>query len=385
MQEKRKSWRSGNMIFTAFLYCLIMYCILFPADKLNIKEIILAGALLFCYCGRRSRHTMRISIFGYGIVYTAISLVYSLARGVAIGSALSYGYVWLYVLLLTGIIECSQDIKRPFFTATFIVAGIIDIIFLGDLLGIVSIFENPIAVFFKSINELQGLGKGELSTFGYSIFYKSCPLIVVAYSYFIFKRKYIAALPLLVALFVCGTRANFLIAVFLTASIPVLCTEKFNVKLIALLVVLGVGLIVLPVLQDRLTTLNNLKRDRSETIKIQDMMLIWDNMKSNPLNLLFGTGVGSEFLSSRGKMMATFEISYFDYFRQTGLFGLIVLLKFIITPVRWLYANERWLFLAYISYLAISFTNPLLVTSTSFMLYLVVYGDYMRSKRKRIL
>lgn len=364
-------------ILQFFISVLVMYCILFPADKLNIKEVILVITLMVYMLGNRDNLHIPKYVFGYAIVFPIILTMYALIRGTSLGSTLSYGYVWIYLLLLPAIKKYEIDIKKPFFAATYIVAIIIDFIMLADVFGVFTIYSNPIAAFFMNMNELQGLGKGILATFGYSIFYKSCPLILVTYGYMLYKKKYLLCFPLLLSMLACGTRANFLMAIFITAAIPILCAEKPTKKMYFLLVIVAVGIYLLPEIYDRLIALNALKFDRSESIKNLDMQTVFQLLSSNVINFLFGTGVGSAFYSVRGGYMTTFELSYIDYFRQVGLVGMTLFASFIIKPLKFLFTSKRWLFIGYVAYLAVSFTNPLLVTSTSFMLYLLVYSEYL--------
>ena len=168
-----------------------------------------------------------------------------------------------------------------------------------------------------------------------------------------------------------------MIALFITVAIPILCAEKTSNRALIILLLVGVGLYLLPRIYDQMIALNALKYDRSDSIKTSDVKIIVNSMKNSILNFTFGTGVGSSFMSSRGKLMTTFEMSYVDYFRQVGFCGIIIFAHFLIKPLRILFEKERWLFICYVAYLAVAFTNPLLVTSTSFMLYLLVYRSYM--------
>lgn len=356
---------------------LMMYCIIFPADKLNIKEIILLLTLAWGYLSDKECLKISKYIFGYAIVFPIILFVYAVLRGTNIGSTLSYVYVWVYLLLLPIVLRKQVNIMTPFIWATYFVALVIDFIMLTDFIGIFSLTANPVAKFFNSMNELQGIGKGSLATFGYSIFYKSCPLILITYGYFISKKQYLLSVPLLLSMLACGTRANFLMALFITVAIPILCAEKTSNRALIILLLVGVGLYLLPRIYDQMIALNALKYDRSDSIKTSDVKIIVNSMKNSILNFTFGTGVGSSFMSSRGKLMTTFEMSYVDYFRQVGFCGIIIFAHFLIKPLRILFEKERWLFICYVAYLAVAFTNPLLVTSTSFMLYLLVYRSYM--------
>ncbi len=363
----------------------VVYCILFPADKLNIKEIIIVITLLFYLLDNRDNLRISKFIFGYGIVFPIILVSYSILRGTSLGSTLSYGYVWIYLLLLPAITKYKIDIKKPFFFATYIVSLIIDFIMIADVLGVFTIYSNPVSTFFMDMDELQGLGKGVLATFGYSIYYKSCPLILVTYGYMIYKKKYMLCLPLLLSMLACGTRANFLMSVFITVAVPILCFDKKSKKMLFVLIIFGVGIYLLPEIYDKLVALNSLKYDRSESVKFSDMQTIFGLLSNNLFNLLFGLGVGSSFYSVRGSYMTTFELSYIDYLRQVGLVGISFFCVFILRPVKKLFTNQRWLLIGYISYLAVAFTNPLLVTSTSFMLYLLVYSEYLLVDKENII
>lgn len=372
-------------ILQTLVSVLVVYCILFPADKLNVKEIIIVITLL-CYL-LDNRDNLRISkfIFGYGIVFPIILVLYSIIRGTSLDSTLSYGYVWIYLLLLPAITKYKIDIKKPFFFATYIVALIIDFIMIADVLGVFTIYSNPLSTFFMNMDELQGLGKGVLATFGYSIYYKSCPLILVTYGYMIYKKKYMLCLPLFLSMLACGTRANFLMAVFITVAVPILCIDKKSKKMLFVLIIFGVGFYLLPEIYDKLVALNALKYDRSESVKLSDMQTIFGLLSNNVFNSLFGFGVGSSFYSVRGSYMTTFELSYIDYLRQVGLVGISFFIVFILKPVKKLFINQRWLLIGYISYLVVAFTNPLLVTSTSFMLYLLVYSEYLLVDKEKII
>ena len=158
-----------------FVGLTIVYCVLFPADKLNIKEIILAFTLLInlpCIIDYVKRDSGKTRLVFYGMLFPIVLTIYALIQGVSLGATLSYGYVWIFLFLIPPIVYFNIDIKKPFIAATILVAIMVDFIYITDLIGVVSIFSNPLVRFFDSMNELQ-YGKGILATFGYSIFYKS--------------------------------------------------------------------------------------------------------------------------------------------------------------------------------------------------------------------
>ena len=370
-----------QLIVKILLTVLISYTIIFPADRLNIKEILLAITLVMGYFGKRIHIDRKIVVFG--VLFPLATIVYSLIRGNDLGNALSFGYVWAFILLIPIIRDYNYNIKNAFLVSTYVVAIIIDIIMLADLFGIVPIRENGIASFFISINEIQGLGKGIVSTIGYSIFYKSCPLIILSYAYYVYNKKVLKSLPLFLALFACGTRANFIVAIILTMVIPAIYWKSSRKSKAIFILVMLLAIALLPIAYNKLTELNSIKSINSDAVKIEDSRIIINDIKSSPLDLLLGTGVGSCFMSSRGHEMMTYEISAIDYLRQTGIVGITVLIIFIGFIVKSLKKRKQyWILVSIIGYVAVAFTNPLLVTSTSFMAYLfaICYNEEFEKK-----
>ena len=375
-----------QMIVKILLTVLISYTIIFPADRLNIKEVLLAVTVVMGYFGRKIHIDRKIVMFG--VLFPILTISYSLIRGNDFGSAISFGYVWTFILLIPIIKEYNYNIKNVFLVSTYVVAMIINVIMLADLFGIVPIKENGIASFFISINELQGLGKGIVSTIGYSIFYKSCPLIIISYAYYVYNKKVVKSLPLLLALFACGTRANFIVAIILTMVIPAIYWKSSRKTRVIFALVIVLTIALLPIAYNKLTELNSIKYKNSDTIKIEDSKIIINDLKSSPLNLLLGTGVGSSFMSSRGHEMTTYEVSAIDYLRQTGIVGITVLIIFIGIIVKSLKKRKQyWMLVSIIGYVAVAFTNPLLVTSTSFMAYLFVicYNEKLKERTEGII
>lgn len=52
-------------------------------------------------------------------------------------------------------------------------------------------------------------------------------------------------------------------AIFITAAIPILCSEKPTRRMLIILVIIAVGIYMLPVVYDKMVALNALKYDRS--------------------------------------------------------------------------------------------------------------------------
>ena len=176
-----------------------------------------------------------------------------------------------------------------------------------------------------------------------------------------------------------------LVGIFILAAIPLLCgSRKPSKKIIVGLAFLAAALYIAPNLIDRMSTLNQLKYGRSEEIKLEAIYSIFNHMNAAPYRYIFGSGVGSYFYSSgRNALVDVVEVSFFDYFRQVGVVGFSLFIYFLVRPMKWLYKNQKWVLICLLGYLAVAFTNPLLVTSTSFMAYVLIlcngFGDFRMS------
>ena len=115
---------SRSSIIKFLLSVLLIYTILFPADKLNIKELLLMITLFFGYFDKKLHVSSKILFFG--LVFPAVTIAYSLIRGVNLYDAISFGYVWLFLLLIPIIQDNNYNIKKAFIFSTYILALIID-------------------------------------------------------------------------------------------------------------------------------------------------------------------------------------------------------------------------------------------------------------------
>ena len=164
--------------------------------------------LIIC-CRKRKFGIILIFIFYYLFVTVTESLI--IGNG-SVKEVLSFSWVWLMLLIVPISIQWNIDYTRVFLNSTLYVAIVVDLIFLLDITGTVNIFDNYLSRILYETNDLK-LGKGELSTFGYFIFYKTTPLLVVSLSYFSYRKNILFSLLLFIALCVSGTRANLLIGV----------------------------------------------------------------------------------------------------------------------------------------------------------------------------
>ena len=115
----------------------------------------------------------------------------------------------------------------------------------------------------------------------------------------------------------------------------------------------------------------------------------------NPWLLIFGEGPGATFdsLGVRGRFAVQSELTYLDLIRWFGIPFTVIIMLVYLYPVRLIYSKRRnleyssVLILAYLLYLVIAGTNPLLISSTGMLALLVMYSyafnPYYESNNKK--
>lgn len=316
------------------------------------------------------------NVYIFAVAYPVATVILSLwfGSGEKI-DVVSLSWVWGIMLFVPICIEEKIDYLKIFLQGTFFVAVVVNFIFILDVLNILNIFDNPLAIFLTETGDML-LGKGALSTYGYFVFYKTVPLLVVSLCYYSFRGDIFKQLVLLLALCASGTRANFL-----TGVIAIVFGNLYkyrNNKSVVLMFVFFVAFILYFYVYDDYVYKSSLKSYVSDSVKISDILTITEMMARDKISALLGWGIGSYFLSETRGWINCVEVSFFDYARQVGLMFFSLFMYFILYPIYKLYLKkeEWWLLVGYILYISIASTNPLLLTSTAFLVYLLVYIEF---------
>mgnify|MGYP000869180642 CR=1 FL=1 len=365
------------------LVSFLAYCFLLPANYFYIKPLLLVCAVILHFDVVFKCRNIRVFniVYFYSLGYCSLSIFISILIGTgSVYDTLSFSYVWLILLLIPAIVEKNINYLKIFLCLTLIIAIVVDSIFFLDVFGIVDLYQNPVGEFLKNSGDMQ-LGKGGLSTYGYNIFYKTTPLLIIGLAYFVIKGRIVLSALLFLALCLSGTRANF-VAGILTIYLCFFADmfknkEKFVIFTVALLAFL---LIVYFFVLDDFIVKSQAKAS-SDDIKYSDVNDIVNLFLNDKINILFGFGVGSFFETSARGMVNTVEMTYFDYFRQVGIVLFVLFMVFIIYPIYFLIKFKiYWLVVSYTLYLIVAGTNPLLVNSTAFVVYILVYSIIINIK-----
>ena len=288
---------------------------------------------------------------------------------------------FLFILILPVVI--SEDVDLASLVARM---GILMVIL---TFGMVAIYFYSPAVFLMlytfSIENHNAIISASRDVFGSGVgqfYYKTSALMIFPFSYYCGRllqqgTKWLAPLLMVLlygaALMFSGTRANLLAAVFV-AGILALRHIRRKFGLTASLAVAVVGIILVS------TTLVSKFADpneQSNSVKLGHLRSYEEEFGTNPSILLWGQGADTGFYSEGFDDWTTVtELSYMELVR---VFGIPITILFCV-GLAWIgYAiftkGAYWMALAYVSYLAISASNPLLISSTGFVIICAAWKE----------
>jgi hypothetical protein len=130
----------------------------------------------------------------------------------------------------------------------------------------------------------------------------------------------------------------------------------------------------------------------SNQIKYLHLVSYLDRFSEHPATLLIGDGIGSQFKSGAALIYGNgprlnSELTYLEAIRMLGLPIALVVFGVILAPVFVLGRSRpgpgrTHLLVAYLAYLAVAGTNPLLFSSTGMIAIVCMYSEAFKSERR---
>lgn len=218
------------------------------------------------------------------------------------------------------------------------------------------------------------------------IFYKTSPILVFPLSFYLYRifidpskkasfPDYFITVLIAVTLYLSGTRANvlslFLILLFYAGFFTYRKSKSWFV------LVAGLGLLAFLLAFPSLWGLIMNPREPSNVIKFGYLSSYADYFNGHLLSLIFGQGIGGRFFSyGLNRFMDVTELAYLELIRVWGIpvaafFGLILIWP-LVTEIR--AKRLSHLFIAYLAFLFIAGTNPLLLSSTGMLVLVYVFS-----------
>ncbi len=365
-----------NVTSNILTFVFLLSSLLTPTDNFQIKKLsflLLMVINVFTFLAIRYTLKNRYILF-FGFTYVIFLIVMSIfVRRGAVIDVLLRGYSGFMLLLFFIVQKQNINYEKMLLICIGILAIIIAVSVLLDFLNILIIWNNPLLKFLLKTDNVM-LGRGGNVSFYYLIFLKSSPLILILLLYALYKRKLLIALIAFVGVFFSGTRANALVAVGALVLYILLCEKSKPVKYVA---ILGVLLVLVFFGKDIYEYLVKVfeRKASSDAVRSGHMESLMELFRTKPTALIWGTGFNSPIFSKGAdKIVTILELSYWDFLRQVGLIGFIPFMFFLLYPMfALLDTNYRWLSIAYLGFLIISYTNPFLYGSTGYCIYVYMY------------
>ena len=376
-----KKKKINEFLVSAFVFISVI----FPGDVYSVKKIlffiicIFNAKLLITSLANKKNYILAF----FGFVFPTLLFLYSamMTGNVLISFSKSFAaYMFLIIFVLKGY---GINFEKILLKVIKLILLATILLVLLDLIGIINVntgfFRNEIMYGYG----LGLMGKSPYYPFYYKVFFKTSPLIV----FFLFKNfndsKYFTTLLALTALIFSGTRANIFFSVFFIITFYVFSTRnksKFIKYTFIAIVIVSTVFLAGPLLE-AFNEAFIVKGEVSDTVRQGHIEGIKALVKNDPWIILRGSGMGSEFYSfGSDSYVSSIEWSYIDLWRQMGFLFFFLFLVFISIPLFYRYETGNYKKYAYITYLCVAATNPLLFSSTSYLVFIYMYYDLKKYK-----
>jgi hypothetical protein len=241
-------------------------------------------------------------------------------------------------------------------------------------------------------NEIFYIGEREYSADLklWSIFFATSPMLAFSIAYYVQmaivsfqKRAYIILATIsIVGMFLAGTRNNMVTSILLPTVLLILGSRhKVLFSAISFCFFIGFANYFSGSI---LTMLDPLEKSNNTKL---GMLSDYATIFSNPVDLLFGQGIGSYYnWKFRGANFVT-ELTYLEIIRNFGIIMGLIIFQLLLYPVVYaFYLNksfkEKHLIVAYIFYLLMSITNPLFFASLGMLILSILLANIFIERYK---
>lgn len=303
----------------------------------------------------------------------------------AFGQLKSFLFILIFLFLIN--LDFDDILKALFFSGTLIAICSVIIFIIAQIN--VDLFR----LIYNQSTENSNIIISERSYYGFSVlgvYFKTGPFILFSYIYSLYfypnssLRKVFVSLNLF-ALLIAGSRTPMLMSILITV---IYIHDKqrigYFLKFIFLCICIGgITYITYKLATERGETSND--------IKLGDFSSYLQTISSN-LTLLIGDGLGSVFYAAgRGEFVSNTEQTYMDIIRIYGLLvgGILIsavyypLIFFMCDKIRDVLKYQRFI-MAYVLYMILAGTNPLLISSTGMLIWAVGLTFVYKVKKNQL-
>jgi hypothetical protein len=361
--------------------------VLFPGDIFNIKKFMFLTILFLnmraLVSGMMKRENFYIVFFGF--IYPIMLIVYSTLLTGNLWTSFTRSFAAFLFLAMIIIRESRLNIEKIVLNAVKLIAILTIGLVLSDMLRLIDINSPSILREMMYGLDMGLMGKSPSYPLYYKVFFKTSPLMVFLLFRSFYKENIIWVVLAIITLIVSGTRANAIFTLFFIGLFYMFYgAQRYKkIKYVMAFIGIAIGILMFPFLVNVFIGIVVKRGIVSDTVRAGHIQGLVELFNQKPWILIFGSGMGSFFYSYGAKMMvSSIEWSLLDLWRQmgAGFFGLY--LVFILLPVFKKYIDPYKRF-AYFTYLCIAATNPLLFSSTFYMVIYIMYQDVYDQKEVR--
>jgi len=373
------------------LSLLVLILLIDPTDRIFHLKIPLFIMVIFGWLILRSRSKIKyykeyLIIIFFLIFITVFGIITAVVQGGDTDYAFAFGFLKsiLILFLLVIVVDLDIDIgkyvtKYSIFIplATFVIYYLP--LYNAALFGQVYNYLNM---------ETETIMIASRNFYGYKVFmvyYKTSPVLVFPLSYYcsvVVRRGFTVKKMILISIFfvcllVSGTRANMLSAVCVIIYWIYISLKERKNAFYSLVVVISMFTAILMFA----LSLSFKEKEASAKTKYGHYVSLMDNFEEHPEYLLWGQGLGSKFYSiGKNGFTSQVELTYIELIRYfgvpLGLFFIILIIYPLINLLinKKISAYNQYIIPAFVTYLFICGTNPLLVSSTGMLVMIIMYS-----------
>lgn len=376
------------------LSLLILILLIDPTDRIFHLKIPLFILVIFGWMILKSKSKIKyykeyVEIIFFLIFITIFGIFTAVGQGDNTDYAFAFGFLKsIFILfLLIIVVDMDIDIGKYVSKYSIFIPLITFVIYYLPLYNV--------ALFGQVYNylgmETETMMIANRNFYGYTVFmiyYKTSPVLVFPLSYycsvvvrdgFTVKRMILISM-FFVCLLVSGTRANMLSALCVILYwIYIFLKEKKNAFYSLVVFISMFTAITMFAL-----SLSFKEKEASAVTKYGHYVSLMNNFEEHPQYLLWGQGLGSRFYSiGKNGFTSQVELTYIELIRYfgipLGLFFMIMIIYPMINIVinKKINAYNQYIIPAFVTYLFICGTNPLLVSSTGMLIMIIMYS-YIR-------
>lgn len=379
----------SRRILLAGICVLTIAALIDPADRilhLKLPAFLLVGLVWVCRCGIRRRTIparIWMAIVAFALLVPLLWTIVGLARygvhnpEVDFGTAKSFLFLLLVPILISENIDLSSLISR-----TSILVALLTLLMVSVSFIFPAAFEIFYAFSLSKQNAIVAESRDLIGTGVGMFYYKTSALLVFPFAYYCNRLASPGqgkVKPLLfcaiygAALLFSGARANFLGEMLIAGCFATrYLVRRLGWAPAVVIAIAASGLFAAAMAPKFANT-----QETSNSIKLGHLHSYEELFNAHPSILLWGEGADTAFYSEGYEDWTTVtELTYLELIRVFGIPMTLVFLCCLLWLALKIFRSGRFgLELAYTTYLLISASNPLLISSTGFLAVCAVWKE----------